>query len=182
MENSAPIRRARGCRAALIAVLYLLIPMSSNAQRHGRGPLFPVKQKTAILTVEGRIDKPLYLSLADFRSFPRSTIRVCGSQGETLRYDGVLLIEILRRAGAPIGGRNKEEVRTYVEAVSRDGSRVIFSLAELDPAFAGSNVLVADTLNGTVSPQTGLLLVAATDKVTLRSVQQLITIRVRRLR
>jgi hypothetical protein len=79
---------------------------------------------------------------------------------ETILYKGVPLIEILRKAGAPIGGRNKEEVRTYVEAVSRDGSHVIFSLAELDPAFTDSNVLVADTLNGTPSPEAELLLVA----------------------
>jgi hypothetical protein len=70
-----------------------------------------------------------------------------------------------------------------VEAISHNGSHVIFSLAELDPAFANSNVLVADTLNGTpFAPELGLVLIAGTDKLSLRSVQHLITVRVRRVR
>jgi hypothetical protein len=109
-------------------------------------------------------------------------VRIAQSPGETFLYEGVPLIEILRRAGAPVGGQNKEEMRIYVEAVSRNGSRVIFSLAELDPAFSESNVLVADTLNGTPFPEAELLLIAGTDKVALRSLQHLFTIRVRRLR
>jgi DMSO/TMAO reductase YedYZ molybdopterin-dependent catalytic subunit len=160
MGTCGSIRQACAHCAVLFAALYLLIPVFSSAQRHGSTASFPVRHKTTVLTIEGQIAKPLYLTLADFRSFPRSTIRTAQSPGETVLYEGVPLVELLRKAGAPIGGRNKEEMRTYVEAVSRDGSHVIFSLAELDPAFTDSNVLVADTLNGTPSPEAELLLVA----------------------
>lgn len=182
MEVWERVRLARAYCAVLVAVLYLLTPGFSSAQRHGRASSFPVKHKTMVLTVEGRVAKRLYLTPTDFRSFSRSTVRIIQSPGNTDVYEGVPLIEILRKAGAPIGGQNKEELRTYVEAISSNGSRVIFSLAELDPAFTESNILVADTLNGTPSPQAELILVAGTDKVTLRSVQHLITIRVRRVR
>lgn len=56
------------------------------------------------------------------------------------------------------------------------------SLAELDPAFANSNVLVVDTPNSPPSSYADLLLIVGTGKVTLRTVQHLTTIRVRRLR
>ena len=119
METCEPIRLARAHCAVLVAILYLLIPVFSSAQRHGRASSFPLKHKTTALTVEGRIARPLYLSRDDFRSFPRSTVRVAQSSGETFLYEGVPLIEILRKAGAPIGGLNKEELRTYIEVTSR---------------------------------------------------------------
>ena len=37
---------------------------------------------------------------------------------------------------------------TYVVASATDGYRVIFSLAELDPEFTGSEIMVADRTNG----------------------------------
>jgi hypothetical protein len=39
-------------------------------------------------------------------------------------------------------------VATYVVASASDGYQVVFSLAELDPAFTGSEVIVADTIDG----------------------------------
>jgi hypothetical protein len=69
-----------------------------------------------------------------------------------------------------------------VEAIPRKGPRVIFSLAELDPAFRNSNVIIADTLNGaTLDQKTGLVLIAGSDKTSLRSIKDLIAIRARRL-
>jgi hypothetical protein len=37
---------------------------------------------------------------------------------------------------------------TYVLAEADDGNRVLYSLAELDPDFQHSEVIVADTMNG----------------------------------
>jgi hypothetical protein len=37
----------------------------------------------------------------------------------------------------------------YVVAEAADGYRVVFSLAELDPGIRDSDVIVADTLDGT---------------------------------
>src|SRR5262249_48421904 len=39
-------------------------------------------------------------------------------------------------------------VATYVVASASDGYQVVFSLAELDPAFTGSEIIVADTIDG----------------------------------
>jgi hypothetical protein len=37
---------------------------------------------------------------------------------------------------------------TYVLASASDGYQVLFSLAELDPAFTSSEIIVADTIDG----------------------------------
>ena len=39
-------------------------------------------------------------------------------------------------------------VASYVVASASDGYRAVFSLAELDPEFTGSEIIVADTVDG----------------------------------
>jgi hypothetical protein len=165
-----------------LAVTLGFFTISSSAQRHGRSLVYPNKPKPVLLRVEGHVPNPLSLSLEDFRLYPRSTTQIAQNGGET--YEGVALSEILRRAGAPIdGGRDKAEMRMCVEVISRNGPRVVFSLAELDPAFVDSNVIVADMHNGgSFDPNVGLFLVAGSDKIQLRSVEHVLAIRVRRLR
>jgi hypothetical protein len=51
--------------------------------------------------------------------------------GRTLRYEGVLVGEILKRAGAPLGAELRgNAVASYVVAFATDGYQVVFSLAE----------------------------------------------------
>jgi len=182
MKTCRPFQSVLKLFALLVAALYFLTPAVSSAQRHGRASSLTLKHTAAILTVEGRVAKPLYLSATDFQSYPRSTVQVNTDSGETAVYEGVSLIEILRKAGAALGGQIKDEACTYVEAIARDGAHVIFSLSELDPALANSNVLVVDTPSSTASGHAELVLIVGTDKVRLRTVQHLATIRVRRLR
>ena len=176
--------RTRLGLALTLFFMSVVTPSVSFAQRHGRPFSVPAKHKLVVLSVEGKIATPLYLSFADLRSLPRSTVNVVQGSGETWIYEGVALVDILRRAGAPFGSANKTELRTYVEAISRDEARAVFSLAEIDPSFLGSNIVIADTLNGTpfggVLPK--LCLIAGTDKQPGRSIQNLATIRVRRVR
>ena len=68
-------------------------------------------------------------------------------------YEGVLLDELLRRAGVPQGDQLRgSSMATYVVAESQDGYRVIFSLVELDSGIVESEVIVADTMDGPPSP------------------------------
>ena len=65
-------------------------------------------------------------------------------------WEGVPMIEILRKAGAPVddrmGGRNSA---AYVLVKAVDGYRAVYALAEIDPAYAlERQVVVADTLDG----------------------------------
>ena len=57
--------------------------------------------------------------------------------------------ELLRRAGVPQNEKLRgSAMATYVLAEAADGYRVLYSLAELDSDFQDSEVIVADTMNG----------------------------------
>jgi hypothetical protein len=64
-------------------------------------------------------------------------------------YEGVLLEELLHRAGVPHGEQLRGPLMAaHVIAEAEDGYRVAFSLAELDSGILDSGVLVADTMDG----------------------------------
>lgn len=81
---------------------------------------------------------------------PRKTISVVNPHNKkTETYQGVLLEELLRRAGVPQGEQLRgPSMATYVIAGAEDGYRVVFSLAELDSGILESEVIVADTVDG----------------------------------
>jgi DMSO/TMAO reductase YedYZ molybdopterin-dependent catalytic subunit len=102
------------------------------------------------LSVGGDVPKPFTLSLEELRALPHVTIQVMNAhEHKEETYEGVPLVDLLKRAGAPQG----EQIRgalmtTYVIAEGSDGYRALFSLAELDPGFEDSGVIVADRLDG----------------------------------
>lgn len=64
-------------------------------------------------------------------------------------YEGVLLEELLRKAGVAQGEHLRgPAMASYVVAEAEDGYRVVFSLAELDSGILDSEVIVADTMDG----------------------------------
>jgi hypothetical protein len=67
----------------------------------------------------------------------------------THEYEGVLVYEILKRAGQPFGNlmRNAQLIR-YAIFRAHDGYRALFALPEFDPAFTEARALVADKIDG----------------------------------
>lgn len=118
-------------------------------------PLYPQSQAAstppAELRVSGAVQTPLTLTAADLKKMPRKTLTVTNPHSQKKEtYEGVPLEEILRKAGAPNGQQMRGPAMTsYVVAQASDNYRVVFSLAELDSAFLDSEVIVADTLDGT---------------------------------
>jgi DMSO/TMAO reductase YedYZ molybdopterin-dependent catalytic subunit len=139
-------------------------------------------QEVAQLKIAGAVSTPLTLTIVDLKKMPRTTLRVENPHDKKFEvYEGVLLEELLRRAGAPY----REQMRgplmtTYVIAEATDGYRVLFALAELDADFMNSEVLVADTLDGApIDAKRGpLRLVAPHDKRQARWVRMLKSITV----
>ena len=104
--------------------------------------------------------------------------------GKQTHYEGVLLGELLRRAGAPLGrDLMRNGVAAYVKASARDGFQVVFSLAELDPSFTSNDIIVADSVEGTplADAQGPMRIIAPKDKRGSRSVRMLERIEVVRL-
>jgi hypothetical protein len=60
------------------------------------------KAATDTLVVGGAVKTPLTLTVADLATMPRTTVTVT-ENGTDVHYDGVLLADILKRAGAPSG-------------------------------------------------------------------------------
>jgi len=135
------------------------------------------------LAIAGDVSQPLTLTLADLKTLPRTTVTV-SEEGRQVTYDGVLVGELLKRAGAPVGrDLTGKAVATYVRATAKDGYQVVFSLAELDPGFTTNDIIVADMIDGKplFDYQGPLRIVAPHDKRGARSIRMLQRIDVVRL-
>jgi DMSO/TMAO reductase YedYZ molybdopterin-dependent catalytic subunit len=130
--------------------------------------------------VAGAVKQPLTLAASDLAKMPRASVKMTSNGLETT-YEGVWLHEILQRAGAPLGGALRgKALTTYVLVEAKDGYQVLFSLAELDPAFTENQVLLADQADGKplVGSQGPFRLVAAKDKPGARSIRMVTRIEV----
>lgn len=133
------------------------------------------KPSSAALTVAGDVSKPLTLSLAELKAMPRTTV-TADDQGTPVKYEGVLVSELLTRAGAPMGrGMGGNGLMAYVRAVASDGYEVLFSLGELDNGLTSNDIIVADTADGKslFDYQGPLRIVAPHDKRGARSIRML---------
>ena len=143
----------------------------------------PLAQE-AMLSVAGDVSKPLTITAAELKAMPRTTVSVA-DQGRDVKYTGVLIGEILARAGAPLGrDMSGPAVSTYVLATAKDGYQALFSLAELDPAMTPNDIIVADTVDGQplFDYQGPFRIVAPKDKRGARDVRMLQKLEVVRLK
>jgi hypothetical protein len=134
----------------------------------------------ALLSLTGTDGKTQSLTAADLAKLPRRTV----TEGKT-KYEGVPLAEVLRLAGAPLGDalRHHEPPTWYVVVEAQDGYRVLFSLAELDPAFVEREVLLVDRQDDQpiAADQGPLRLIAPGDKRHARWAHQVTGVRLERL-
>lgn len=140
-------------------------------------------QAAVALEIGGEVAHPMRLTLDDISKMPHVTVKAFnGHDKKDETYEGVSLRELLTQAGLPVGealrGKN---VSKYVEMEASDGYKVVFALAELDPSFQDSKIIVADKLNGAPLPkdQGPLKLVAPLDKRPGRWIRMLKTVTVR---
>lgn len=146
--------------------------------------LHAVQGNSQSLAVAGDIATPLTLTPEQLKAMPRTKVEA-KSEGRTLVYEGVLVGEILKRAGAPLGSELRgNAIASYVIATASDGYTVLFSLAELDPAFTSNDIVVADTVDGKplLSHQGPLRIVAPRDARPARSIRMLQRLEVVRLK
>jgi DMSO/TMAO reductase YedYZ molybdopterin-dependent catalytic subunit len=140
----------------------------------------------AKLTIAGDVTNPLTLTKADLAKMPRTsvTVKAEGNDEETT-YEGVLLYEILKQAGAPLGKQLMgKALASYVLAEAHDGYEVVYALAEFDPSFTDNKIIVADTVNGKplFQYQGPFRIVMPQEKKGARSIRMLEKITVVRLR
>ena len=166
----------RACIPILLAaVLAQLVPSAPETYAQ-------TTAATAHFRISGAVSTPLDLTIGDLKKMPRKTLSVVNPHDKkTETYEGVLLEELLRRAGVPQGEQLRgSSMATYVIAEAEDGYRVVFSLAELDSGILESEVIVADTMDGAplAAKQGPFRLVAPHEKRPARWVRMLNSITV----
>src|SRR5258708_7518788 len=125
--------------------------------------------------IVGAVKQELTLTADDLAKMPRATVRTTSNGMETV-YQGVWLHEVLKRAGVPQGSELRgKALAGYILAHAQDGYQVLFSLAEVDPAFIDNDILLADTANNKplFGAQGRFRLVAPKDKPGARSIRML---------
>ena len=138
----------------------------------------------AAITIAGDTGSPVVLHAADLAKMPRETVRIPDQDGTKVDYEGVPLLEILKRAGAPLGKELRgKALTTYVVAKAHDGYEVVFTLGEIAPEFGNQMILVADKRDGKslFGYQGPFRLVCPNDKAGARSVRMLESIEIVRL-
>src|SRR5215471_7352661 len=77
----------------VLAALFVVgCPVSLFAQTHS----------DTLLTVGGDVDQPYVLSAAEFAKLPHTSVRAEGHDTKMSKFEGVLLADLLRRAGVTI--------------------------------------------------------------------------------
>ena len=101
------------------------------------------------VTVGGAVPQPYTLTDSVLGALPHVQVRAADHGQAEATYDGVTLRDVVARAGAPTGPALRgPALATYVVCTASDGYRVVFTLAELDSAFADRTIVVATRKNG----------------------------------
>jgi DMSO/TMAO reductase YedYZ molybdopterin-dependent catalytic subunit len=146
--------------------------------------IFFVSLNAQSLTIGGDVAKPLTLTRDDLAKLPRTSVTL-SDHGKETSYEGVLLYDILKQAGAPLDSQlTGKALASYLLAEARDGYQVVYTLTAVDPAFTSNKIIIADTLDGKPLPETQgpFRLVVPQEKKPARSIRMLEKITVVRLR
>ena len=171
----------KNARKTALSLLFLLIV---QACLFAQSAATPTTAATPTLTVQGLDGKDVVFTLEQLKQMPQQSVSVMNPHTKAKEnYEGVLLTDLLAKVATPTGDKLRgEEMADYVEVMGSDRYRVVFALAELDPAFQDNKVLLAITSDGKPLAQNvgPFRVVAPQDKRPARSVRMVAMIAVRR--
>lgn len=176
----SPMARVR------LLVLLLCIATVSEAQHAHGDAASPDARVTAGPgdLVIGRADgTETRLTQAALVALTATTVEV-EDHGSHVRFTGVRVADLLRRAGAgPVDTLHAAALRRVLVAQGADGYRAVIALAELDPAIGDRGVFLVTAVDGAPLPAAmgPFRLVIVGDKRPTRWVRQLVRLEVREL-
>ena len=122
----------------LLAALFVLLPAA--------GPAIATSERT-VTTVDGAVAHPLRLTMDDLRAFPQRRERVgflAGGERERHAYRRSLLFDVLAAAEPTFDpGVKNDQLRHAVLVTTMDEYQAVVAWGEIDPGFAGNEVLLA---------------------------------------
>jgi len=137
-------QRSSFLRLSIPAAISLGLVFAQAPQTQPQAPVGP-----ATLAVTGDVPTPLTLKAEDLAAMPREKALIPDQDGTEVEYEGVPLREILKRAGAPLGGQLRgKALASYILAKAHDGYQVVFTLGEIDAQFGNEQIIVADQRDG----------------------------------
>ncbi|WP_263409694.1 molybdopterin-binding protein [Terriglobus tenax] len=163
---------------ALVLTLASLPVLAQSAQPMAHAPA----SASTSLTITGPGGKVLKLSPEDLKAMPHKTAEVFNEHAKAKEsYSGVPLSDLLKQVDAPTG--EKLRGKLYLLGVIAEGAdhyRVLYSLAETDPANHTGDVLIADQVDGKPIDKDGAFkLISTEEKRPARWVRNLTAITVK---
>ncbi len=143
----SPIRERSSWKAGslfafgLFALALAALPAPALAQDIANPP--------PALRITGQVGRPLVLHDDDLMKLPRQTVKVTDEKGAPALYEGVPVVELLRRAEVPLGKDLRgPRLKLYLVVSALDGYHAVFALPEFDPDFTDRVILLADRRDG----------------------------------
>jgi DMSO/TMAO reductase YedYZ molybdopterin-dependent catalytic subunit len=99
--------------------------------------------------ITGEVSTPLEIKLSDLQQYSQAQIKYKDKDGNYHNYSGVVLADLLQKAGVPLGKELRgKNLAKFVVAEGSDGYQAVFALAELDNGFTDRQVILATTIDG----------------------------------
>lgn len=113
-------------------------------------PLLSIAQyQQAAVKITGEVTTPLTINNEDLQKFNQTTVVRKDRDGKDHTYSGVLLADLLQKAGVTMGPELKgENLTKYLLVDASDGYQVTFALAELDKSYTDRMIILANQVDG----------------------------------
>ncbi|WP_295796037.1 molybdopterin-dependent oxidoreductase [Mucilaginibacter sp.] len=131
--------------------------------------------------ITGEVSTPLDIKLSDLQLYSQVQVKYKDKDGNYHNYSGVVLADILQKAGVPLGKElHGKNLAKFVVAEGSDGYQAVFALAELDKGFTDRLVIIAVTIDSKpLSPTEGpFRIIVQDEKKQARCVRMVRTIKV----
>lgn len=106
-------------------------------------------QTQASVKITGEVTAPLSINEADLKGYTQTTVIRKDRDGKDHSYSGVVLADLLQKAGVTLGkSLMGENLTKYALVEASDGYQVVFALAELDKDFTDRTIILANQVDG----------------------------------
>ena len=124
--------------------VFMLASVAAQAQT----PAVPQSMLSGSVTISGAVEHPMTLTLDQLVMFsPQQLVDVTGRSGTPAKLKGVLLRELLKKAGV-VAPNHNDTKKIIIIASATDGYKVVFSWSEIFNSSAGNAVIVYTEKDG----------------------------------
>jgi len=170
--NNKPMKKKLLILFFAVIALHTIKPLTAQAQTAAH---------EVTVKITGEVTTPLEINVTELQKFNQTAVVRKDKDGNDHNFSGVLVAEILQRAGATIGPQLKgENLTKYLLVEASDGYQVMFALAELDKSFTDRLIILADKMdNKPLPPADGpFRIIVQDEKKPARCIKQVTSMRV----